>query len=257
VLVRGLGRFLELKDMARQQAEAKAALEAKVFLTQPKEPQAPFTTPQPFKLGPTVPSGGEPGGQRWGTSATVRRGWGGVGWGKMGWELGLPSTRSRELQLCNEELSACTCVWRVCQGTAGCVGATSPKDTCFARARLSACASAHVYAIQRSRSPPPPNTHTHTHTHTLLRQLSQHTPLTLWCHAQVMKGVGAGQCGRLRRQLWGSAPSSPASTHTTGPGSSAWQSCWHDTRPLVLLLHTTQVIGHTTRLVQQQQVLQH
>jgi hypothetical protein len=85
--------------------------------------------------------------------------------------------------------------------------------------------------------PPPPNTHT------LLRQLSQHTPLTLWCHAQDMKGVGAGQCGRLRRQLWGSAPSSPASTHTTGPGSSAWQSCWHDTRPLVLLLHTTQVIG--------------
>jgi hypothetical protein len=163
--------------MARQQAEAKAALEAKVFLTQPKEPQAPFTTPQPFKLGPTVPSGGEPGGQRWGTSATVRRGWGGVGWGKMGWELGLPSTRSRELQLCNEELSACTCVWRVCQGTAGCVGATSPKDTCFARARLSACASAHVYSIQRSRSPPPPqHTHTHTHTHTVAATVSTHSP---------------------------------------------------------------------------------
>jgi hypothetical protein len=58
VLVRGLGRFLELKDMARQQAEVKAAVEAKVFITQPKAPAAPFTTPQPFRLGPQVPSGG-------------------------------------------------------------------------------------------------------------------------------------------------------------------------------------------------------
>jgi hypothetical protein len=57
VLVRGLGRFLELKDMARQQAEVKAAVEAKVFITQPKAPTAPFTTPQPFQLGPVVPSG--------------------------------------------------------------------------------------------------------------------------------------------------------------------------------------------------------
>lgn len=57
VLVRGLGRFLELKDMARQQAEVKAAVEAKVFITQPKAPTAPFTTPQPFQLGPVAPSG--------------------------------------------------------------------------------------------------------------------------------------------------------------------------------------------------------
>lgn len=58
VLVRGLGRFLELKDMARQQAQAKAAVEAKVFITDPKSPTAPFTTPQPFRLGPQYPSGG-------------------------------------------------------------------------------------------------------------------------------------------------------------------------------------------------------
>lgn len=58
MLVRGLGRFLELKDMAKQQAEAKAAVEAKVFITQPKSPAAPFTTPQPFRLGPQLPSGG-------------------------------------------------------------------------------------------------------------------------------------------------------------------------------------------------------
>jgi len=59
VLVRGLGRFLELKDMARQAAEVKAAVEAKVFITQPKQPTAPFTTPQPFRLGPEVPLGYE------------------------------------------------------------------------------------------------------------------------------------------------------------------------------------------------------
>lgn len=61
MLVRGLGRFLELKDMARQQAVAKAAVEAKVFITDPKSPSAPFTTPQPFRLGPQFPSGGRGG----------------------------------------------------------------------------------------------------------------------------------------------------------------------------------------------------
>lgn len=76
VLIRGLGRFLELKDMARQAAEAKAAVEAKVFITQPKQPTAPFTTPQPFRLGPEVPLGYEARRRR----AQV----GGIG----GWRLG-------------------------------------------------------------------------------------------------------------------------------------------------------------------------
>jgi hypothetical protein len=53
VLVRGLGRFMELKEMAKRQAEQKAAVEAKVFMTQlpASAPRAPFTVPEPFKLG--------------------------------------------------------------------------------------------------------------------------------------------------------------------------------------------------------------
>jgi hypothetical protein len=53
VLVRGLGRFMELKDMAKRQAEQKAAVEAKVFMTKlpANTPRAPFTVPEPFKLG--------------------------------------------------------------------------------------------------------------------------------------------------------------------------------------------------------------
>lgn len=49
--MRGLGRFLELKDMARQAAEERAATEARVFLTAPRQPASPFTIPRPFQLG--------------------------------------------------------------------------------------------------------------------------------------------------------------------------------------------------------------
>lgn len=58
VLVRGLGRFMELKEMARRQAEQKAAVEAKVFLTNigSKAPRKPFTVPEPFRLGRSAES---------------------------------------------------------------------------------------------------------------------------------------------------------------------------------------------------------
>ncbi|KAF6263417.1 hypothetical protein COO60DRAFT_1635239 [Scenedesmus sp. NREL 46B-D3] len=53
VLVRGLGRFMELKEMAKRQAEQRAAVEAKVFMTQlpAGTPRAAFTVPEPFQLG--------------------------------------------------------------------------------------------------------------------------------------------------------------------------------------------------------------
>jgi hypothetical protein len=56
VLVRGLGRFMELKEMAKRQAEQKAAVEAKVFMTQlpASAPRAAFTVPEPFQLGSGV-----------------------------------------------------------------------------------------------------------------------------------------------------------------------------------------------------------
>eukprot|EP00775_Hariotina_reticulata_P002305 gene2305-2613_t len=56
VLVRGLGRFMELKAMAKQQQEEKANIEAKVFKTNPQGSRQPFTVPQPFRLGGTTSS---------------------------------------------------------------------------------------------------------------------------------------------------------------------------------------------------------
>lgn len=45
--------------MARQQAEVQAAREARVFLTNPRPPSAPFTVPRPFRLGRQWPSATE------------------------------------------------------------------------------------------------------------------------------------------------------------------------------------------------------
>eukprot|EP00878_Enallax_costatus_P021208 GHUV01022446.1.p1 GENE.GHUV01022446.1~~GHUV01022446.1.p1 ORF type:complete len:368 (+),score=115.39 GHUV01022446.1:191-1294(+) len=58
VLVRGLGRFMELKEMAKRQAEQKAAVEAKVFMTNihANTRQRPFTVPKPFWLGRSAES---------------------------------------------------------------------------------------------------------------------------------------------------------------------------------------------------------
>lgn len=58
VLVRGLGRYMELKEMAKRQAEQKAAVEAKVFMTNiySKPASRPFTVPQPFRLGRSAES---------------------------------------------------------------------------------------------------------------------------------------------------------------------------------------------------------
>jgi hypothetical protein len=50
VLIKGLGRFLELQDMARRQRQEQEALEARVFMKSPRPPQAPFTRPEPFRL---------------------------------------------------------------------------------------------------------------------------------------------------------------------------------------------------------------
>lgn len=51
VLVRGLGRFLELKALAARQAADAAAVRARVFLERPGPPRAAATVPVPFKLG--------------------------------------------------------------------------------------------------------------------------------------------------------------------------------------------------------------
>lgn len=51
VVVRGLGRHMELKEMARKQQEAKEKVEEKVFFKNPKGSKTLFTVPEPFKLG--------------------------------------------------------------------------------------------------------------------------------------------------------------------------------------------------------------
>lgn len=52
---------MELKEMAKRQAEQKAAVEAKVFMTNihSKPAPRPFTVPQPFRLGRSVESAGQ------------------------------------------------------------------------------------------------------------------------------------------------------------------------------------------------------
>ena len=50
VLVRGLGRYVELKEMAKRQAEAQKQREQKAFLTEPPGRLQAFTVPEPFEL---------------------------------------------------------------------------------------------------------------------------------------------------------------------------------------------------------------
>lgn len=50
LIVRGLGRYMELKQMAKRQAEAQKQREQKVFLTEPPARLQPYTVPEPFLL---------------------------------------------------------------------------------------------------------------------------------------------------------------------------------------------------------------
>lgn len=50
VVVRGLGRYMELKDMAKRQAEAQRQREQKAFIVEPPARLQPFTVPAPFNL---------------------------------------------------------------------------------------------------------------------------------------------------------------------------------------------------------------
>ena len=51
IVVRGLGRHLELKELAQRQSEEKAERERKVFLTQVSSTSSkPYTVPAPFHL---------------------------------------------------------------------------------------------------------------------------------------------------------------------------------------------------------------
>lgn len=54
VIVRGLGRHLELKEMAKKQEEERLSREEEVFKTQPRQPAAGYTVPQPFNLSENV-----------------------------------------------------------------------------------------------------------------------------------------------------------------------------------------------------------
>ena len=47
VVVRGLGRYMELKDMAKRQAEAQKQREQKAFMVAPPARLQPFTVPAP------------------------------------------------------------------------------------------------------------------------------------------------------------------------------------------------------------------
>lgn len=49
-MVRGLGRYLELRDMAKRQAEEKAAAESKAFKVSRATPPGGVTRPKPFNL---------------------------------------------------------------------------------------------------------------------------------------------------------------------------------------------------------------
>jgi hypothetical protein len=46
-VVRGLGRYMELKDMAKRQAEAQKQREQKAFMVAPPARLQPFTVPAP------------------------------------------------------------------------------------------------------------------------------------------------------------------------------------------------------------------
>jgi len=50
VTVRGLGRYMELKQMAREQAEALRQREQKAFILEPCARNQPYTVPEPFKM---------------------------------------------------------------------------------------------------------------------------------------------------------------------------------------------------------------
>mmetsp|Transcript_7079 Transcript_7079/g.19990 ORF Transcript_7079/g.19990 Transcript_7079/m.19990 type:complete len:160 (-) Transcript_7079:34-513(-) len=50
VVVRGLGRHLEMQELARRRKEDQAKREAQTFLTNPQGTTQPFTIPKPFKL---------------------------------------------------------------------------------------------------------------------------------------------------------------------------------------------------------------
>jgi len=50
VLVRGVGRYMELRDLAKRREEQKRERECKVFFEHPKGNPAHFTAPQPFRL---------------------------------------------------------------------------------------------------------------------------------------------------------------------------------------------------------------
>lgn len=59
VPIRGLGRYMELKQMAREQAEALRQREQKAFILEPAARTHPYTVPEPFKM-----HGGEGGAER-------------------------------------------------------------------------------------------------------------------------------------------------------------------------------------------------
>jgi len=48
--IRGLGKYMERKDLARRQAEERRQREQKVFLIEPVTRAQPFTVPEPFKI---------------------------------------------------------------------------------------------------------------------------------------------------------------------------------------------------------------
>lgn len=50
VRVRGLGRYMELKQMAKERAEAQRQREQKAFILEPSSRSTPYTVPEPFNL---------------------------------------------------------------------------------------------------------------------------------------------------------------------------------------------------------------
>ena len=50
LVVRGLGRYMELKQLAKRQAEAQKEREQKAFLIEPPARLQPYTVPEPFHL---------------------------------------------------------------------------------------------------------------------------------------------------------------------------------------------------------------
>ena len=50
LIVRGLGRYMELKQMAKRQSEAQKQREQKAFLIEPPSRLHPYTVPEPFVL---------------------------------------------------------------------------------------------------------------------------------------------------------------------------------------------------------------